>query len=386
MDYAGYDRIKKFLPLLLIIPITAIVLIFTDSSTHIMRNGYIVSYSPLFGKALSVQQTNIGMVFVAYNYILAFFSLAILYVFSRQISKNMRRQAILVLLAISSIFLFGLLKTAFLEGTRVNVPIVTLYLPGGLILYYKLYKNNFFRVSPIARNKVFDVVEMGIIVTDSLGMIVDTNPFAGRILSSVFGIHDKLAGKKMAEIFGVYTQWMELIQYSTTGETEVRISNDALYYIHIMVYPLHSQNGTPVGAVTIMRDVTDIRVQESILKAKAETDSMTGLLNRDSFMEVFARKLRESIITGTRVSVLMMDLDKFKVINDTYGHHSGEHWDLSMNSTNQRLICLNWRIRQCIWLRISQETAVYRGNRIQKYFIFHSRRVFLFLFFIPSKT
>lgn len=148
MDYAGYDRIKKFLPLLLIIPITAIVLIFTDSSTHIMRNGYIVSYSPLFGKALSVQQTNIGMVFVAYNYILAFFSLAILYVFSRQISKNMRRQAILVLLAISSIFLFGLLKTAFLEGTRVNVPIVTLYLPGGLILYYNLYKNNFFFAFP----------------------------------------------------------------------------------------------------------------------------------------------------------------------------------------------------------------------------------------------
>ena len=53
VDYARYDRFKKFLPLLLIIPIIAIVLIFSDSSTHIMRVGYSVSSSPLFGKALS---------------------------------------------------------------------------------------------------------------------------------------------------------------------------------------------------------------------------------------------------------------------------------------------------------------------------------------------
>lgn len=324
VDYARYERIKKFLPLLLIIPVVAIVLIFTDSSTHIMRYGYIVSYNPLFGKALSVRQTSIGMVFVTYNYILAFISLVILYVFSRRISKNMRRQAILVLLATASIFLFGLFKTAFLEGTRVNIPIVTLYLPGGLILYYNLYKNNFFRVSPIARDKVFDVVEMGIVVTDSLGMIVDTNPFAGRILSSIFGIHVKLAGQKIDVIFGGYTPWMELIQNYTTGETEIEISSAILYHIHIKVYPLYSQQGTPVGSVTIMQDVTDLRKAESVLKTKAETDSMTGLLNKDSLMKEFAIRLKESIMSGTRISVLMMDLDKFKGINDTYGHDSGD--------------------------------------------------------------
>lgn len=128
VDYARYDKLKRYLPLLLVIPLIAIFLIFTDSSTHIMRTGYSVSYSPLFGKALSVHQTITGVLFVSYNYLLVSVALAILFVFSRQVSKGMRRQVILVLIATALVFLLGFIKSAFLEGTRVNLPIVTMYL------------------------------------------------------------------------------------------------------------------------------------------------------------------------------------------------------------------------------------------------------------------
>lgn len=104
----------------------------------------------------------------------------------------------------------------------------------------------------------------------------------------------------------------------------MKITNKNLNFVHIRVYPLKSHKETQVGSVTIMRDVTVLRMQESALKIKAETDSLTGLLNRDSFMGTFARRLRESASTGTHVSVLMMDLDKFKDINDTYRHDSGD--------------------------------------------------------------
>ena len=321
VDYARYDRLKKYLPLLLIIPVVVIVLIFMDSSTHVIRTGYVVSSSPLFGKALSVHLTNVGKAVVAYNYILAFLSLVILFAFSRQISRNLRRQVLLILFAIGLVFLLGFLKTVFLEGTSINIPIVTIYLPGGLILSYNLYRNNFFRVSPIARDKVFDVMDLGIVVTDSSRMIVDMNPFAVQLLSSFFGIQEKLTGKKMGEVFKEYSNWVELTQNSIAGETEV---NKDHYFIHIRVYPLQPQRGTPVGSVTIMRDVSVLRMQESALKMKAEMDSLTGLMNRDSFMETFERRLRESDLTGECVSVLMMDMDKFKGINDTFGHDCGD--------------------------------------------------------------
>lgn len=324
VDYARYEWMKKYLPLLLMIPVAAIVLIFTDSSTHIMRYGYIVSYSPLFGKALSVRQTGIGMAFVAYNYTLALVSLTILYVFSRQVARNMRRQTVLVLVATTCIFLFGLFKAVFLEGTRINIPIVTLYLPTGLMLYYNLYRNNFFRISPIARDKIFDVMEMGIIVIDNLGMIVDINPFTIQMLSDVFGMDEKLVGMKMNDVFKGYPKWVELTQANAIGETELEILSPACHFVHITVHPLQSQQGALVGSVTIMRDVTELRMQQSDLKMKAEIDGLTGLLNRNSFTETFADKLEEAVQSGERISVLMMDLDKLKYVNDTYGHDSGD--------------------------------------------------------------
>ena len=324
VDYARYDRLKKTLPLLMIIPVLAIVLIFTDSSTHLMRTGFLVSYSPLFGKALSVHQTNLGKALVAYNYLLALVSLVILFVFSRQVAKKQRRQVLLVLVAIGLVFVLSLLKSAFLEGTSFNIPIMTIYLPGSLILFNNIYRNNFFRVSPIARDKVFDVIDMGIIVTGGSGMISDTNPCAVSLLDTRFDIQHPLPGKKMAEVFSAYPDWVNLTQSNVSGELELRLTNSELHFIHIRVYPLQSASGALIGSVSIMRDVTDMRMQEFALKTKAETDGLTSLLNRESFLEELERCLQEAQRTRDPVSVLMMDLDKFKAINDTYGHDDGD--------------------------------------------------------------
>ena len=325
VDYARYDKLKRYLPLLLVIPLIAIFLIFTDSSTHIMRTGYSVSYSPLFGKALSVHQTITGVLFVSYNYLLVSVALAILFVFSRQVSKGMRRQVILVLIATALVFLLGFIKSAFLEGTRVNLPIVTMYLPGSLILFYNLYRNDFFSVSPIARDKVFDVIELGIVVTDSSGTITDMNPWAENMLNECFSIKKRLNGETMETAFCQYPAWVTLTRACADGETELQIENAPVCYLHIRVYPLQSQKGAAIGSVSIMRDVTAMRMQQIALMAKAATDSLTGLLNRESFLEMFAENLRQSFKSGTRVSVLMMDLDKFKLVNDTYGHDHGDH-------------------------------------------------------------
>lgn len=324
VDYAQYNKLKKYIPLLLIVSVSAIVLIFTDATTHLMRTGYLISYSTLFGKALSVHQTLLGKLLVAYNYLLALTSIVILFIFSRQVSRALKRQVLFILAATGLVFVLGFLKSAFLEGTQINIPIVILYLPGSIILFYNLFQNNLFRVSPIAREKVFDVVEMGILVTDASGMIADINPFAGHLLRTTFGITEHIGGKPMDAVFASFPDWLNQTKQNAVGEVELHLLQPREHYIQIRVYPLQSSKGVFVGSVSIMNDHTADRLQEFALKAKAETDSLTGLLNRESFQEAFVAQFQQCAKTGASFSVLMMDLDKFKSINDTYGHDTGD--------------------------------------------------------------
>jgi two-component system, cell cycle response regulator len=61
-----------------------------------------------------------------------------------------------------------------------------------------------------------------------------------------------------------------------------------------------------------------------LLRVQATHDSLTGLLNRKGILEVLDKELARSNREGTHVSVLLADLDHFKLINDTYGHAAGD--------------------------------------------------------------
>jgi diguanylate cyclase (GGDEF)-like protein/PAS domain S-box-containing protein len=73
------------------------------------------------------------------------------------------------------------------------------------------------------------------------------------------------------------------------------------------------------GVVSNARDVTEARHLEEQLRHRATHDVLTGLANRGLFDE----RLAESVRAGT-TAVLLIDLDDFKFINDTYGHHAGD--------------------------------------------------------------
>ncbi|MGE4553174.1 MAG: PAS domain S-box protein [Desulfovibrionaceae bacterium] len=74
----------------------------------------------------------------------------------------------------------------------------------------------------------------------------------------------------------------------------------------------------------VARDVTDQKRLENELKRLATTDSLTGARNRHHFMETAERELHRAKRYGRPLSVLMIDIDHFKRINDTYGHHAGD--------------------------------------------------------------
>ena len=88
-------------------------------------------------------------------------------------------------------------------------------------------------------------------------------------------------------------------------------------------------------AVGMLRDVTERKRNEEKLARMATTDALTGLLNRRRFIELVEAEIKRCQRHGCQVSLIMFDADKFKNINDTYGHAVGDDVLIAIASTTQ---------------------------------------------------
>jgi diguanylate cyclase (GGDEF)-like protein/PAS domain S-box-containing protein len=85
-----------------------------------------------------------------------------------------------------------------------------------------------------------------------------------------------------------------------------------------------TQTGRIDGVVAVLRDVTERKAAEDRLAALARTDALTGLANRRSFDEALAVEWRRARRDGQPLSLLLLDIDRFKAFNDGYGHPAGD--------------------------------------------------------------
>ena len=88
--------------------------------------------------------------------------------------------------------------------------------------------------------------------------------------------------------------------------------------------PIRNDKGEVLGAVLIVKDVTRVRGLEREMAFQASHDTLTGLLNRREFESRVGEALANATFTGRRHALCYLDLDAFKVVNDTCGHSVGD--------------------------------------------------------------
>ncbi|MDB6156446.1 MAG: sensory box protein [Gammaproteobacteria bacterium] len=94
--------------------------------------------------------------------------------------------------------------------------------------------------------------------------------------------------------------------------------------IHERAAPIRDCNGHTTGIVLVLRDITHERALAARLEYEATHDPLTGLTNRREFETLLNAAIQDQRTRGTHYALLYLDLDQFKVINDTCGHAAGD--------------------------------------------------------------
>ncbi len=94
--------------------------------------------------------------------------------------------------------------------------------------------------------------------------------------------------------------------------------------ISLTASPMRDEGGSVIGAAIVIRDISSHKDLENRLREMALRDPLTGLYNRRQFEVELERQLALSRRNGGVGAVLVMDLDDFKSVNDTYGHAAGD--------------------------------------------------------------
>ena len=108
-------------------------------------------------------------------------------------------------------------------------------------------------------------------------------------------------------------------------------------YSAVMPVARHGEVGELAKAFSRMRD--GIAERERQISRLAYEDTLTGLPNRARFNEAVEAALVEAEITGRSLSIMMMDLDRFKYVNDTLGHHIGDLLLREVAARFSRVLC-----------------------------------------------
>lgn len=96
-------------------------------------------------------------------------------------------------------------------------------------------------------------------------------------------------------------------------------------FMYVSYYPLLSKdNKTVTGVVLNSTDITKIKEMEDKLKKLSVTDQLTGIYNRVKFHEALTEEIKRYRRYEASLSIIMLDIDHFKSVNDTHGHDVGD--------------------------------------------------------------
>jgi len=177
----------------------------------------------------------------------------------------------------------------------------------------------------IARSQVLEELADAVIVLGARDQILDANAAALRLV----GAEQPASAFVNKTLRATWPSIADAALFS--GEHDLILATAGDVVLDVTVTPLSEASGAPRGRAVVLRDVTDaVRQRRELAQLRAEladqavSDAVTGLHNRRYAEQVVPEMLARSAAKGVPMSIAMIDVDHFKVVNDTYGHPVGD--------------------------------------------------------------
>jgi len=278
---------------------------------------------------------------IVYSYLLILVAFVLLARFARKADRLSRKQAVLILCGslvpwVSSVI--SILDVAHLTDIDLTPFAFTIT---GAAFAFALFRLNLLTIVPMARDALVEVMTDGFFVADLRNRVVDINLAAQKYL----GLNKSPIGRNAEDLFKNTPDLVALYRDVRDGQFEFFTEYYGQRYLDMRVVPLYDHRKEYTGRLFIFRDITErktaemeikkandqlkhqlseIKTLQAELRRQAIRDPLTKLYNRRYLEESLEREMSRALRENVPLCVLMMDIDHFKVFNDTYGHRAGD--------------------------------------------------------------
>jgi diguanylate cyclase (GGDEF)-like protein len=339
LEYTGRRRLPPWtVTALFVVPAVGLIGAATNASHQLIWTGFEL----VPGSANLVQYSHGWLAWVVTFYALgiALIAAALLTGFALRARSPYRRQSLAVLFAVALPWIAEIIyvtNSGILPGVDPSVTIVL----SGALMTVGLVRFRLLDLVPVAREKLVESMEDGLLVLDAEHRILDSNPAAGRLIG---GRHEDWTGADVRVALSAWPQMADCLAGLTCDDAATLVS-PAGRTISVTVVPVRGSRNALDGSLITLRDATvqaataaalqamnedlhgrvlQIEALQEELREQAIRDPLTGLFNRRYLDATLEREIGRAEREGYPVSIVMIDVDHFKRVNDEHGHAAGD--------------------------------------------------------------